>query len=160
MGCSKLRLLRTLLPSSKITIVGALAQADSTHARDVIITALAQPSYQDAIENAALRAIATTNDTSFIAAVDSMSATRRFPAFVLAALGARGNAHAMALLTSRLDDDRAAVRRWALQAFRFAMPRPVALPRLQGAVDNLTHADAKQAVREAIQQMNAQRSGG
>ena len=138
--------------------VRALVQADSAHAREVIVTALAEPSYQDAIANAALRAIATTNDTSFIAAVDSMSATKQSPAFVLGALGSHGNAHALELLTRHLDDDRAAVRRWALQAFRFAMPRPVALSRLQGAVDGLTHPEARQAVRDAIREMSAQRS--
>jgi aminopeptidase N len=139
--------------------VGAVARADSAHAHQVIATALAEPSYRDAIENAALRAIATTNDTSFIGAVDSLAATEQVPAFVLAALGAHGNAHALELLTRRLDDSRAAVRRWALQAFRFGMPRPVALSHLQGAVDGITHADAKQAVREAIQQLGARRGG-
>jgi len=139
--------------------VGALAMSDSAHARQIITTALAEPSYQDAIENAGLRAIATTNDTSFIAAVDSMAATKQFPAFVLGALGARGSTHALELLTRHLDDNRAVVRRWALQAFRFAMPRPFALSRLQGAVDGLTHPDARQAVREVIQQLSAQRSG-
>jgi aminopeptidase N len=139
--------------------VGAVARADSAHAHQVIATALAEPSYRDAIENAALRAIATTNDTSFIGAVDSLAATEQVPAFVLAALGAHGNAHALELLTRRLDDSRAAVRRWALQAFRFGMPRPVALSHLQGAVDGITHADAKQAVRETIQQLGARRGG-
>jgi aminopeptidase N len=139
--------------------VGALVRADTARARQVIAAALAEPSYQDAIENAALRAIATTNDTSLIGTVDSLSATTQFAAFVLAALGARGSAHAMELVTKHLDDNRAAVRRWALQAFRFAMPRPVALSHLQGAVDGLTHPDAKQAVHEAIREMSVQRSG-
>ena len=138
--------------------VGALARIDSVHAREVIVTALAEPAYQDAIQDAGLRAIAMTNDTSFVDAVDSLSRTTQSPAFVLASLAARGNAHALDLLTRNLDADRAAVRRWALQAFRFAMPRPVALTQLRGAVDGLTHQDAKQAVREAIQQLSAPRS--
>ncbi len=139
--------------------VGALARADSAHAREIIGRALGEPSYQDAIQNAALGAIARTNDTSFIGIVDSLSATKQVPAFVLGALGARGSGRALDLLTRHLDDRRAAVRRWALQAFRFAMPRPVALSRLQSAVDGLTHPDARQAVRDAIQQLSAQRGG-
>jgi aminopeptidase N len=139
--------------------VTALAQADSAHAREVIAAALNEPSYQDAIQNAALGAIATTNDTSFIGAVDSLSATKQDPAFILAVLGAHGSARALELLARNLDDSRAAVRRWALQGFRYAMPRPMALAHLRGAVDRLTHADAQQAVREAIQQLSAPRGG-
>jgi aminopeptidase N len=139
--------------------VTALVEADSAHARSVIAAALTAPSYQDAIQNAALGGIARTNDTSFIGALDSLSATKQYPAFTLAVLGARGSAHALDLLTHQLDDSRASVRRWALQAFRFGMPRPVALSHLRAAVDGLTHGDTQRAVREAIQQLTAQRTG-
>jgi aminopeptidase N len=139
--------------------VTALVKADSAHAREVIVAALQDSSYQDAIQNAALGAIARTNDTSFIGTLDSLSATNRFPVFILGVLGTRGSTRAMELLTSKLDDGRATVRRWALQAFRYAMPRPMALAHLRGVVDGLTHVDAKQAVREAIQQLSAPRGG-
>ena len=135
--------------------VGALVQADSTHARETITAALAQPSYQDVIQNAAFRAIAVTNDTSFVGTVDSLFAVGQFPAFVLASLGTRGNQHALDLLTRHLDDDRSTVRGWALQAFRYGMPRPLALARLRGVVDGLTHADTRQAVNDAIKQLGA-----
>jgi hypothetical protein len=36
------------------------------------------------------------------------------------------------------------------------MPRPAALEQLRAAVDGLTRADAKQAVRDAIQALEAQ----
>jgi aminopeptidase N len=138
--------------------VRALIQADSANARATITAALAEPSYQDVIRNAALSAIATTNDTSLIGAVDQLvgSGSGQTPAFVLARLAFSGSAHAQGALRRRLDDERAAVRRWALQALRFGMPRPAALEQLRGALDGLTRADAKQAVRDAIQALEAQ----
>jgi len=134
----------------------ALIRLDSAGARDVIAAALAEPSYGDAIQNAALQAIAQRNDTSFVGAVDQLVGASRNAVYVLAALGARGSPHALDLLSGHLDDARRAVRGWALQAFRFALPRAVGLARLRSAVDGLTHPDAKQAVQGAIRQMEAQ----
>jgi len=139
--------------------VRALVQADSAHAHETITAALADSSYQDIIQNAAFRAIAMTGDTSFVGAVDSMFAASRYAAFVLAALGTRGNLRALEQLTKRLDDDRRTVRGWALQAFQFGMPRPLALAQLQGAVDRLRHAEARLAVSNVIKQMSAARGG-
>ncbi|MFI5206985.1 MAG: M1 family aminopeptidase [Gemmatimonadales bacterium] len=138
--------------------VRALVEADSANARATITAALVEPSYQDAIRNAALSAIAITNDTSFIGALDQLvgSGSGQTPAFVLARLAVSGSAHARGALRTRLDDEKAAVRRSALQAVRRGMPRPAALELLRGAVDGLTHADAKQAVRDAIQALEAQ----
>lgn len=133
----------------------ALARSDSVRARETIRAALAQPSYQDVIQNAAFRAIAMRNDTTFTGTVDSLFATGQSPAFVLASLGAHGSQQAVELLTRRLDDDRRAIRGWALQAFQFGMPRPLALAQLRKVVDGLTHADAKQAVNDAIKRMGA-----
>jgi aminopeptidase N len=139
--------------------VRALVETDSTHVRETIAAALAEPSYQDVIQNAAFRAIAQTNDTSLIGTVDSLFAVGQFPALVLASLGARGSQHALDLLTGHLDDDRRAVRGWALRAFQFGMPRPLALAQLRGAVDRLSHAEARAAVSDAIKQMGAARGG-
>ena len=136
--------------------VAALVQLDSAGARAVITAALAEPSYQDALQNAGLQAITLRNDTAFIGAVDRLIGPSRNPVFVLASLGARGSAHALDLLAAHLNDERRTVRGWALQAFRYAMPRPVALERLRAAVDGLTHPDTKQAVRDAIKEMEVQ----
>jgi HEAT repeat protein len=138
--------------------IRALVQSDSANARAVINTALAEPSYQDAIRNAALSAITATNDTSFIVALDQLvgSGSGQQPAIVLARLAVSGSAHALGVLRLRLDDERAVTRRWALQGFRFGMSRPMALEQLRAAVDGLTRADAKQAVRDAIQALEAQ----
>jgi len=136
--------------------VTALVQLDTASARATIAAALAEPSYRDAIQDAALAAIALRNDTTFLPAVDSLVGASRDPVYVLAALGARGSAHALDLLAGHLDDARRTVREWALQAIRFSLPRPVALERLRAAVDGLTHADTKAAVRDAIREMEAQ----
>ena len=135
--------------------VSALVELDSAGARDVITAALAEPSYQDAIQNAALQAIALRNDTAFLGAVDRLIGPSRNAVFVLAALGARGSAHALDLLAAHLDEPRRAVRGWALQAFQFSLPRPVALERLRAAANGITHADAKTAVQDAIREMEA-----
>ena len=136
--------------------VSALVQLDTAGARDLLGAALVEPSYQDAIQNAALQAIAVRNDTTFVAAVDGLVGPSRDAVFVLAALGARGSAHALELLAAHLDDARRTVRGWALQAFQYSLPRPLALERLRAAVDGLTHADAKTAVQDAIREMEAQ----
>ena len=75
------------------------------------------------------------------------------------ALGARGSQRALDLLVRRLDDGRRAMRDRALQAFRFGMPRPLALARLRSAVDSLSHTDTKQAVADAITQLGTAREG-
>jgi len=136
--------------------VSALVQLDSAGGRDVLGAALVEPSYRDAIQNAALQAIALRNDTTFIAALDSLVGPSRNAVYVLAALGARGSAHALDLLAAHLDEPRRAVRGWALEAFQYSLPRPLALERLRAAVDGLTHADTKRAVQDAIREMEAQ----
>ena len=135
--------------------LGALVYLDSAGARALLAAALDQPSYQDAIQNAALGAIAFRNDTTFLKAVDGLIGPSRDAVFILAALGARGSAHALDLLVAHLDEARRTVRGWALQAFQYSLPTPVALQRLRAAVGALTHADAKQAVRDAITEMEA-----
>jgi len=132
--------------------VGALVQLDTAGAREVLRAALATPSYRDAIQDAALQAIALRDDTTFLGALDSLVGPSRDALYVLAALGARGSAHALDLLAGHLDEPRRAVRGWALEAFQ-AMPKAVALGRLLAAVDGLTHPDAKAAVRGAIEEM-------
>ncbi len=139
--------------------VRALVQADSALAHETIAAALAESSYQDVIQNAAFRAIALTNDTSYLGVVDSLFAVGQYPAFVLASLGARGNQHALELLARRLDDDRRALRGWALQAYQFGMPRSLALAQLQAAVAHLSHPEARLAASAVITRMSATRGG-
>ena len=136
----------------------ALARTDSAGIHAEIAAAVSIPSYRDAIQDAALGAMAATNDTSFIATVDQLlgSQAGQTPALVLARFAADGNAHAEDVLRRRLDDERAAVRRVVLRAVRFAMPQPAALALLRSAVDGITHPDAKDEVQRALHALEAQ----
>jgi aminopeptidase N len=140
--------------------VAALGEADSAHVDDIITAALRDSSYRDVIQIAGLRLIATTMDTARLGTVDSLVGATRNAAFVLAAMGSRGSTRALQLLAAHLDDARPAVRGWALQAYRFAMPRKLAVTQLQGVVGTLTRPEAQRAVREAIRQLSEARRGG
>ncbi len=132
----------------------ALARLDSAGRRAVITQALATPSYQNAIANGAFGAIVQTNDTSFIAAVDSAVGSAVEPCLVLAILGVRGSARALDLVVGHLDDDRPAVRRWALDAIENFLPPDVATTRLTEAQRGLRHADSKAAVAQALERLS------
>jgi aminopeptidase N len=140
--------------------VGALALADSTGRRTVIAQGLATTSYRDAIADAALGAVVQTMDTSLLATVDSMVGLRATPSYVLGALGNRGHARALDLLTAHLNDRRRYVRDWAVETFRFVVQDSIAVPRLQRARATLTYPDTQRAVDRAIKEMETRRPGG
>ncbi len=133
--------------------VTALGQADRAQASQVIATALTTPSYRDVIQDAALRLMATIMDTTQLGIVDSLFGQTRMAGYVLAAMGTKGSPRALALLAAHLDDPQPELRTWALQAYRFAMPRDLALKQLQAAESGLTHADIRRAVQRAIQEI-------
>ena len=129
------------------------AHSDSAHAHDLVGEGLAMPSYQDAIASAAYQVIMQLNDTAYIDRVDGAIAQQEYPAHVLAVLGVRGNARALTLVTAHLNDHRAAVRRWTVNAFRNTIAnanKGVALERLKATLANLTYADTRQQVVELI----------
>ena len=128
----------------------ALALTDSADRRALVLQALQTPSYRDAIQNGAYRVIAQTGDTSLVDTVEARAGQDHFAVHVLAALGARGNARALDLLVRHLDDERIQVRRWALEAFRYSLPRPLAQPKLQAVSAALKFADTKEAVAELL----------
>jgi hypothetical protein len=68
---------------------------------------------------------------------------------VLAAFAARGNQHALDVLTADLDDDRAWVRGWALAGFGSLAPAQ-RLTAFLAALPKLTHADTRAAVQRTI----------
>ena len=131
----------------------ALVRADSTARDSAIVWGLATPSYQDVIQEAAYRIIAQTGDTGAIPRLETLLATHRFAAHVLAALAARGSAHALELLTAHLNDERRAVRRWVVEAFQFTVPRQLGIPRLQAAVGTLKYPDTRKDVETALQRL-------
>ncbi|MGH7583468.1 MAG: M1 family aminopeptidase [Gemmatimonadales bacterium] len=135
-----------------------LARTDSGRAYPAIMTGLRTPSYRDVIVNAALAAVAGTNDTAAVPAVDALIGDQENPAHVLAVLGGRGDVHALDLLTRHLDDQRAAVRRWTVSAFGNTMARinkTVALQRLEAAVGSLSHPDTRRSVEELIARLRS-----
>ena len=131
----------------------ALVRSDST-ARDSAVTwGLATPSYQDVIQAAAYRIMAQTGDTSALPRIEALLGTGPLPAHVLAALAGRGSAHALDLLASHLDDERRAVRRWAIEAFQFTLPRQLGVARLQAIAGKLKYADTRKDVEAALRQL-------
>jgi len=131
----------------------ALVAADSSARDSVVSWGLPVASYQNVIQEAAYRVIAQTGDTGAIPQLETLLGSDRFPAHVLAALAARGSAHALDLLATHLDDERPQVRRWTVEAFQFTLPRQLAIPRLKAALAALLHRDAKQRVQEALQRL-------
>src|SRR6266566_1026205 len=131
----------------------ALATADSSARDSVVAWGLAAASYQNVIQQAAYRVIAQTGDTGAIPRVETRLGADRFPAHVLAALAARGSVRALSLLTAHLDDDRAYVRRWVIEAFRFTLPRPLAIERLKAVAPKLKYPSTKDEVEKALQQL-------
>ncbi len=136
--------------------VTAVARLDPTGRRDILRQALSTPSYQDAIQNAALSAIARSNDTSMIGDVERVIGDQALPSRVLAAFAARGNQQALDLLATNLNDDRGWVRRWTVAALGSIEPtRRLAL--LESALPKMTHADTRAAVERAIMTLRSRR---
>ena len=129
--------------------LGSVARLDIANQGALLRQGLSTPSYRDAIQTAALFGIMRSNDTSMIADVQHLVGDQTLPTRVLAAFAARGNQHALDLLVSDLNDDRAWVRAWALGAFNGLDPAR-RLTALAGALPRLTHADTRAAVQRAI----------
>ena len=132
--------------------VVALAQTDSVGRRAVILQALRTPSYRDAIQNSAYRAIARAGDTTMVDSVEAHAGDQRFAPHVLAALASKGSTRALGLLAKHLSDERAYVRRWTVESFAFTLRRDLAQPTLLAARANLKFADTRQAVDELLQE--------
>ena len=136
--------------------LAALVRADPPGAHAVIAQGLSTPSYRDAIQSAALRAIFGVNDTTFIPKIDSMVADQQLPVHLLAALGAKGNTHALDLLAGHLNDSRRTVRQWTLQAYRFTLAgqdKALAVTQLKSAVDGIRFDDTKQAAGDLLKEL-------
>ena len=139
--------------------VAALARADSANRRAVIAQGLALPSYQDVIATAAQRAIAQSNDTSFIDQVEGTLGQVRIAANVLGALANRGSARALDVLSRHLDDERSYVRRWVLQAFRFTVRRDLAIERLRAVEATLRYPGTQKDVARLRQRLEERTPG-
>jgi aminopeptidase N len=163
-GDRAIALARTALtadPSYQVrgAAVAALARIDSANRRAVIAQGLALPSYQDAIATAALRAIAQSNDTSFVGPVEGTLGQFRVAAQVLGALANRGSATALDALSRHLDDERPYVRRWVLQAFQFTVRRELAIERLRAVETTLRYRDTQTAAARLRQRLEERKPG-
>ena len=129
-----------------------LVQLDTAGRSALIGQALTTPSYRDAIQNAGLAAIASTNDGSFDDRLQGMVGDEQLVSRVLAVLGGRGDQRAIDGLVADLGDAHAYVREWALAAIA-SMPKEKALTTLRGAQAILTYPDTRRAVASAIERL-------
>ncbi|HEX4684565.1 MAG TPA: M1 family aminopeptidase [Gemmatimonadaceae bacterium] len=129
--------------------VSSIARLDPAGRREILRQALTTHSYQDAIQNAALFAIARGNDTTMLADVQAVVGDQSLPSRVLAAFAARGNEQALDLLVKNLNDDRGWVRTWTLSAFG-SIDAGRRMTVLQKALPTLTHPDTRAAVERAV----------
>ncbi len=128
-------------------------RTDPSHVRDLLGEGLGMPSYRDVILRAALEGVALSTDTTLTDKVDASVAILEDASHVLGILGARGNLHAMSLITSHLNDSRAGVRRWAFNAFAQTMiriDRPMTLELLQQIQGTFRYADIRQQVADLL----------
>jgi aminopeptidase N len=139
--------------SVRASAFSALMRLDSAGRSALIAEGLHTPSYHDAIQNAALAAVARADDASFDDQLQPMVGEQQMVSQVLGARARRGDQHALDLLVSDLNDQRAYVRRWALGMVR-TLPKDRALETLKAAQPRLTYPDMQRAVGQAIAQMN------
>ncbi|HEX7018428.1 MAG TPA: M1 family aminopeptidase [Gemmatimonadaceae bacterium] len=132
--------------------LGALARLDTANRRAILTQGLSTPSYQDVIQNAALRVIATTGDTSFAPQVQAIVGDQQLAARVLAVLAIRSSA-AEDLVVKNLNDSRWWVRRWTVAGITGNMEPTHALALLRQIQAQLTFEDTKRDVARAIAQL-------
>ncbi len=133
--------------------VSALARVDTTGLDAVVSQALHTPSYREVIRHAALEVIAQRHDTARVADLERMLTLDAFPAEVLGVFAAEGDAHSLAVLARHLNDDRAGVRRYAVQGFGMALRHPDharVLQQLENTAANLDHPDTRKSVEALI----------
>lgn len=135
--------------------VEALSHAPAAERQAILTRALATPSYQDVIGNAALGVIAESNDTALAGLVNAQVGRLSDAVWVLAALGRRGDQHAYDLLAAHLGDARQVVRRTAGQAFEYAVPKDVALAEVKAAEPGITLPAARIETDELLKRIAA-----
>jgi len=128
----------------------ALARIGAPDARAAVLRGLETPSYREAIQNAALTLSVQQADPEMVAAIGRAIGSQSLPAAALAALTARGDTTARALVRAGLDDRRPWVREWLLEAVEGQLEPAPALVLLREAEPSLTRPEARTAVAEAI----------
>ncbi len=141
--------------SVRAAALAALARLDTAGRRALILEGLRTPSYQDAIQNAAIGAAVRADDSSFVAPMQALVGDQQVPSYGLAAMAIRGSQRALDFLVSDLNDPRSYVRKWALTAIVQSLGPGRGLPALRSIQPSLTHADTRAAVDAAIKQLEA-----
>ena len=134
----------------RATALFALARLGAPDARDAVLQGLETVSYREAIQNAALALVVQRPDPGLVAAIGRVLGSQPLPATALGALTARGDTAARAILRRGLDDGRAWVREWVLEAVEDRLEPAAALALLREAQPSLVRAEARTAVVEAI----------
>jgi aminopeptidase N len=137
----------------RASALSALVRLDTAGRHALIADGLKTPSYRNAIQNAALTAIARGNDVSFDDQLQQLVGEQQLVSRILSSLGGRGDQKAVDLLATDLNDTRGYVRQWALAAIR-EMPKDRALATLKAALPNLTNPGTQRAVAHAIEQLS------
>lgn len=127
-----------------------LAVRDTATARALVVRALGTPSYQHVIRRAAIVAAAQSGDTTLVAPVDALIAADEWAALGLLAMGARGNTAALDRALDRLDDDRAWVRHWVVEAIRQVVPASLRPQLLGPLLPELRHEDTRKELEALL----------
>jgi aminopeptidase N len=128
----------------------ALSRGDPTGARGEVLKGLETPSYRDVIQNAAVVAALQRPDTGLVAAIARHAADQPLPTIALAVLSARGDSSALRALAGALDDDRAWVRGWAIDAVEQQLDRDDALEVLRAVLPGVRKDVARAAIEETV----------
>jgi aminopeptidase N len=130
--------------------LGALAHLDSLNADSLLREGLRTPSYQNAIQDAALFAVMQASDTALLDDVVGAVESGSNAAFVLAAFVAHGNERALQALEGFVYSPRRIVRQRALQAFQSSLPPALSRPRLTALLGRAPSEVIRQEITAAL----------
>jgi aminopeptidase N len=137
----------------------ALARLSPDGAREAVRAGLSTPSYRDVIQNAAIAAVVHHPDSGLVRAVTRLVGAQPLATTALAVLAARGDTLARTALTESIDDDRAWVRNWAIEALEEQLDREDALAQLRAVLPGVRRPDARSAIGEAITRLERKPAG-
>ena len=135
---------------TRAAALAALSRRDPVGARREILEGLETPSYRDVIQNAAVVGAMQRPDSGLVAAIARRTADQPLPTIALAVLSARGDTSALRALAGALDDDRAWVRGWAIDAVEQQLDRDDALEVLRAVLPAVRKDIARAAIEETV----------
>jgi hypothetical protein len=136
-----------------------LARLSPGGAREAVLAGLSTPSYRDVIQNAAIAAVVQHPDSGLVRAVARLVGAQPLATTALAVLAARGDTLARTALTQSINDDRAWVRNWAIEALEEQLDREDALAQLRAVLPGVRRPDARSAIGRAITRLERRPAG-